>query len=189
MHSSFVVSVIKFTAMKFLSLLILAMGLAFGLYACENKDDDKKVSIEVLKAFEQKFPQAVQIDWDVEGRYCVAEFKDALPDISGLTLDSVPAATLFELEAWFDNAGNWKMTVVDVPYKLLPQIIKQGFTSSNYGAWKVEDADVIQRNGVDNIYIIEVEQNNKERYLFFNKDGELTKETKKDFHQDLLSGR
>ena len=52
--------------MKFLSLLVLAMGLAFGLYACDNTDDDKKVGVEVLKAFEQRFPQAVQVDWDVD---------------------------------------------------------------------------------------------------------------------------
>ncbi len=173
--------------MKFLSLLILALGLALGLYACDRNDDDKKVGIEVLKAFEQRFPQAVQIDWDVEGRYCIAEFKDVLPQIPDLTTEGIPANTLFELEAWFDNSANWKMTVIDLPYKVLPQAVKQGFTTSNYGAWKVEDADVIQRNGVDVIYVIEVEQNNKERYLYFTKDGVLQKEAKdnKDY-RDLL---
>ena len=80
------------------------------------------------------------------------------------------------------------MTVIDVPYKILPQSVKQGFTTSNYGAWKVEDADVIQRNGVDNIYIIEVEQNDKERYLYFNKDGKLIQEKKSDFRAELLRG-
>ena len=174
--------------MKFLSLLVLAMGLAFGLYACDKKDDDKKVGVEVLKAFEQKFPQAVQVDWDVEGRYCVAEFKDALPAIGELSTDGIPANTLFEFEAWFDNSANWLMTVIDVPYKILPQSVKQGFTTSNYGAWKVEDADLIQRNGVDNIYIIEVEQNDKERYLYFNKDGKLIQEKKSDFRAELLRG-
>lgn len=169
----------KLAIMKFLGLLLLAMSLSFGICACENdNNDDKKVSIEVLKAFEQRFPQAVQVDWDIEGKYCVAEFKGTIPDIPELSLEDVPQGTLFNLEAWFDMGANWKMTVVDVPYKVLPKAVQTGFTTSNYGAWKVEDADVIQRNGLDNVYVIEVEQGNTERYLYFNSKGVLTNEKK-----------
>lgn len=165
--------------MKFLGLLLLAMSLTFGICACENdNNDDKKVSIEVLKAFEQKFPQAVQVDWDIEGKYCIAEFRGTVPDIPELTLEDIPAGTLFEYEAWFDLGANWRMTVVDIPYKVLPQAVKTGFAAGNYGAWRVEDTDVIQRNGQDNVYVIEVEQGNIERYLYFNSKGELTQEKK-----------
>lgn len=172
----------KLDIMKFLGLLLLAMSLSLGICACENDSntDDKKVSVEVLKAFEQRFPQALQVDWDVEGKYCVAEFKGTVPDIPELQLEDVPQGTLFDLEAWFDMSANWKMTVTDVPYKVLPKAVQTGFTASNYGAWKVEDADVIQRNGVDNVYVIEVEQGNIERYLYFNSKGELTQEKKTD---------
>lgn len=174
--------------MKFLGLLLLAMSLTFGICACENDTpDNKKVSVEVLKAFEQKFPQAVQVDWDIEGKYCVAEFKGNLPDIPELTTENLPANTLFELEAWFDYSANWKMTIVDIPYKILPQAVKNGFTTSNFGDWRVEDAIVIQRNGEDNIYVIEVEKGNGERYLYFNSKGELTDEKSNNKgYRDLL---
>ena len=163
--------------MKFLGLMVLAMTLTIGLCACENdNNDNKKVAVEVLKAFEQRFPQAVQVDWDIEGKYCIAEFIGTAPDIPELSLEYVPAGTMFEMEAWFDLGANWKMTVVDIPYKVLPEAVKTGFTSSNYGAWRVEDSDVIQRNGEDNVYVIEVEQGNTDRYLYFNSKGVLLKE-------------
>lgn len=173
--------------MKFLGLFLLAMCLTVGMCACNaDSNDDKKVRVEVLKAFEQRFPQAVQIDWDVEGRYCVADFKGTVPDIPELSLEGVPPGTLFDLEAWFDSAGNWKMTVVDIPFRLLPQDVKTGFAASNYGTWKVEDTHVVQRNGSGSIYVIEVEQGNRERYLFFNSNGKLSNEKKSDDYLNLL---
>lgn len=158
--------------MKTIALFFFAMFITFGLCACDedNHLDNKKVSIEVLKAFEQKFPQAVAVEWEKEGRYYVADFRAPLPQGQD--------GMKYELEAWFDADANWRMTVMDVTYDMLPQVVKDGFTSSNFGAWRVEDVDIVERNGKDTIYVIEVDQGHQERCLFFNSAGELTQERK-----------
>ena len=57
--------------MKTIALFFFAMFITFGLCACDQDNHhDQKISIEVLKAFEQKFPQAVGVEW-----YYVADFR------------------------------------------------------------------------------------------------------------------
>lgn len=167
--------------MKTIALFFFAMFITFGLCACDQDNHhDQKISIEVLKAFEQKFPDAVGVEWEKEGRYYVADFRSTLPE--GQT------GVKYELEAWFDSSANWRMTVKDVTYDMLPQVVKDGFTASNFGAWNVEDSDIVERNGKDTVYVLEVEQGHQERYLYFNSNGKLTQERKNgsDDYRDLL---
>lgn len=167
--------------MKTIALFFFAMCVSFGLCACDGDHDrDQKISIDVLKAFEQRFPQAVGVEWEKEGRYYVADFRAPLQEgQSGL---------MYDMEAWFDSSANWRMTVKDVTYDMLPEAVRNGFTASNYGAWKVDDADIVERNGKDSVYVLEVQQGHVERYLYFNSSGVLTQErhSGSDDYKDLL---
>ncbi len=167
--------------MKAIGLFFFALLVSFGLCSFTDGDDGTdsgKVSIAVLKAFEQKFPQAVGVEWEKEWRHYVAEFRSPMEGTQSLAM--------YEMEAWFDHGANWRMTVVDVPYSMLPQVVKDGFTSCNYGAWNVDDAHIVVRNGKDNIYIIEVEQGHLERYLFFNSSSKFVKESRNADYRSLL---
>lgn len=167
--------------MKAVGLFFFAILVSFGLCAYNDTEeyvDSQKVSIAVLKAFEQKFPQAVGVEWDKEWRFYVAEFRSPMAGAQSLAM--------YDMEAWFDLNANWRMTVIDAAYKMLPQVVKDGFTAGNYGAWKVDDAHIVVRNGKDNIYIIEVEQGHQERDLFFNSSGELVKESRSSDYKSLL---
>ena len=170
--------------MKAIGLFFFAMMVSLGLCAYnagvegDESEDSQKVSIAVLKAFGQKFPQAVGVEWEREWRFYVADFRSPV--------EGMIPPLMCDMEAWFDSGANWRMTVADVPFDKLPQVVKDGFAGGNYGTWKVDDAHIVERNGKDNIYIIEVEQRHMERDLYFNSRGELVKETKSTDFKSLL---
>ena len=177
--------------MKAIALFFFAMFISVGLCACEDgTDDNQKIDISVLNAFEQKFPLAKGVEWDKLGRYYVAEFKSPMGDGQYVELGT-PGATpevLYEMEAWFDSGANWRMTVIEATYTMLPNAVQHGFTTSNYGTWKVDDVDIVQRNGKETVYILEVKQGKTERELYFNSKGVLTHEKKhpSEGYRDLL---
>lgn len=171
--------------MKTIALFFAAMLISFGLCACDKGDGDShKISTEVINAFEQRYPKALQVEWDKEGKYYVADFKYTYN--TGTT--GIITPTLYEMEAWFDSQANWKMTVMEVNYDVFPDEVKAGLTMSKYATWRIEDADIIERNGKETIYAIEVEMGKEERCLYFNSTGKLVQDTKRESndYRDLL---
>lgn len=172
--------------MKAVCLLLCAMSVSLALCACDNSENLKKVSTVVLKAFEQHYPNAMNVDWDKEGKYYVAEFRAPYVQ-SGAPAQGIPAQT-FEMEAWFDSSANWRMTVIDSDYTLLPPVVTNGFTASKYGLWRVDDVAIVELNGKDPVYILEIEHKGAERALYFNVRGEIIKDKNghPDSYKDLL---
>lgn len=111
--------------------------------------------------FKKMFPQAVDVDWEKEGKFYTVDFE----------INTV------DKEAWFDNDCKWRMTESDVLYANLPQIIKTAVENSNYSAWRIEDIDYIERVDHASFYVIEIEQGEKERLLFYDAFGKLLKDT------------
>ena len=172
--------------MKAVCLLLCAMSVSLALCACDNSDDLRKVSTDVLKAFEQRYPNAVNVDWDKHGKYYVAEFRAPYAQ-PGAPVSGIPAQS-FEMEAWFDSLANWRMTVIDANYTLLPPEVTNGFTASKYASWRVDDVAIVELNGKDPVYILEIEHKGAERALYFNARGEITKDKNglPDSYKDLL---
>ena len=128
--------------------------------ACSDDDDFDSVANEAVEqAFNQKYP-GVRADWDMEQGYYKAEFHE----------------NSNEKEAWFNAAGEWMLTETDLTYQQLPAAVKTGFETSSYAQWKVEDVDMLERHAMEPVYVIEVEQGNKEFDLVFAEDGMLIKE-------------
>jgi len=65
------------------------------------------------------------------------------------------------------------MTEEDVPYALLPQAVRTAFESGEYAAWHVDDADKLTREGLETVYVLEVEQRDAEYELVYSEDGVL----------------
>ena len=61
----------------------------------------------------------------------------------------------------------------DVPYALLPQAVRTAFESGEYAAWHVDDADKLTREGLETVYVLEVEQRDAEYELVYSEDGVL----------------
>lgn len=141
----------------FLTILFACSIVTFA--ACDN-DDNYTPEDVVVNAFKSKYPNAKRIEWETKSGYKVADFH----------LDSK------EVEAWFDTKGEWIMTETDIPYSELPQAVQNSFKASTYGNWRIDDVDKLERSNTETIYVIEVEQGNKETDLYYSEDGTLIKE-------------
>ncbi len=141
-----------------LSILLIAMSSAV-LVSCS--DDDDYVPGDVLvEALNTIYPDAQKVSWETKNEYKVAEF----------ILENK------EREVWFDVTGNWLMTETDLPFNELPLAVQESFLTGTYGAWTVDDVDMIERYNTETIYIIEAEKGEQEVDLHYTADGTLVKE-------------
>ncbi|WP_295939509.1 PepSY-like domain-containing protein [uncultured Alistipes sp.] len=143
--------------MKKFVLLIVAFLSLGAMTGCDDDNDSVNVPTAVQGVFEQMFPNAGRVEWKGKRGYLVAEFRDGTTDT----------------QAWFDSAGKWYMTEVDMHYEQLPQAVRTAFESSEYAAWHVDDVDKLTREGLETVYVIEVEQGRQEFDLYYSEDGVL----------------
>ena len=129
------------------------------------------VSTQAEAALKAKYPAATNVVWQTKQGYVVADF----------SLAEARAAGAAELSAWFDNGGAWYMTETDIPFAALPEAVQTAFNGSEYAAapWQVDDVDKLEREGVETIYVVEVEKrengNKTEVDLYYAPDGVLVK--------------
>lgn len=152
--------------------LLVALG-AFALTMQSCDDDDKGIAVpaELANALADKYPEVRNAKWETKGIYYVADFyKDN-----------------YETSAWFTPEGVWQMTETDIPYNALPAAVKSAFKSSKYADWHVDDVDKLERQGMETVYVIEVEQGKQEFDLYYTEEGILANE-KEDTDGDDNSG-
>ena len=143
------------------NLLLLALLISgFTLQSCNDDDNNPNPGNTVVESiFLQKYPSATRVDWEVKGTYYIADF----------WLNNQ------ELEAWFSWDGEWFYTETDIAFNQLPEAIQTAFNQSEYAAWRIDDVDVVERNGMEIVYVIEVEQGKQEYDLYYTADGTLVK--------------
>lgn len=148
--------------MKSTIYFLLLTTVAWSLQSCDN-DDDKSVTVpaDIQNAFSAKYPKITNVKWEAKSEFYVADFRDNTYDAS----------------AWFTTNGVWKMTETDIPLTALPAVIKSSFEGSEYASapWKIDDVDKLERQGLETVYIIEVESSSQEVDLFYAEDGILIK--------------
>lgn len=141
-----------------LYLLMIALS-AWSLQSCDSNDDESiSVPIELQNAFSSKYPNAGNVKWETKSGYYVADFHNG-----------------YETSAWFMPDGSWCMTETDIPYTKLPKAVKNSFEKSEYKDWKKDDIDMLERQGMGTMYVIEVERQNQEMDLYYSGDGVLIK--------------
>ena len=144
----------------------------FRSFCCTNfsgcSDDDNSdvpenthlVSKEVQAAFNAKYPQAKDVEWELKGDYAVADFY----------WDGG------EHSAWFNPlSAAWYMTETDVRYENLPEPVLAAHKAGKYADWRVDDVDKLTREGMETLYVIEVEKGESELDLFYSSTGILVK--------------
>lgn len=149
---------------KMCMLMAALSMMAAGLQSC-NDDEPLVVPSEVQKSFTQMFPGEDNAGWGTRAGHYVASFKN-----SGNN----------DVDAWFSQDGQWWMTETDIPFNALPAAIQATFEASEYAAWKVDDVDMLERNGLETVYVVEVERGEQEMDLYFNINGVLFKEVADD---------
>lgn len=123
----------------------------------------RKVPAEVTTAFQAKYPDAKNVEW-----------KDNLTNFQ---------ATFFmndaEWSAEFNSKGEWKESTKKMTYEALPAVVKDGFSKSKYNDWSPGSVTMIEKADKSITYKIYAEKSSlvQKRFLFFNKEGQLEKET------------
>lgn len=140
-----------------------------SLSACNKENPDEALYRELEKTLLYKYPEAVEIQWSHHNSYILADFKTPSPQIRS------DIKHLFSNTAWFDEYLKWQMTESDAPFDALPQAVKNAFKKGQYGGWKIDDIDVLNRENVEFIYVIEVERKDQEIKLYYTEDGLLVK--------------
>lgn len=164
---------------KLLPLCALLTGMLCTLSSCNNEDQpgilpgNGNVPEAILEQFKKQFPDAKNVTWENQADgYYTASF----------TTDDNPQS---HNTAWFNGHGHWDMTNYEIPFTAVPQAVKETFEASDYGqsgsGWRVDDeVDVLERNGNETLYVIEVQkrENGKETEidLYFTASGILVKE-------------
>ncbi|WP_390612724.1 PepSY-like domain-containing protein [Alistipes onderdonkii] len=137
--------------------LMLALGVCgAAMESCDDDDDNLNVPEKLQSAFSQKYPEASP-KWKTRSNYYIADFH----------------GRNYESEAWFTSGAVWLMTETDLPYAALPEAVKNAFQNSEYGAWRPDDVDMIEREGMEPVYVLEVEQGPREMDLYYNAEGIL----------------
>ncbi len=142
---------------------VLIAGSLLAGTSCDN-DDDYLPEQTVIASFNTKYPEAKRVEWENKKGYKVVDF----------TLNGK------ESEAWFDTNGNWLLTETDIRFEDLPMPVQGVFVVSPYGAWRVEDVDMLTRPDADVVYVIEVEKGEQEKDLYYAEDGTLLRESDDD---------
>ena len=114
---------------------------------------------EVERTFERMYSGAKWVAWKISNSYYVAEFH----------LDGT------EMEAWFDPRGEWSMTESDLGFAQLPVVIRNDVEAGEFGGWEVDDVDRLERNGMETLYVIEVERGDQEMDLHYLDNGTRVK--------------
>ena len=127
-----------------LILFILLFISGFAIAGCKQQNQYRP-DAKIVAAFNNKYPQSDKVEWEQKQGYYVAEFRE----------DGI------EHEAWFDGTGKWVMTESNLRYSSLPQAIREQFEKSVYSTWKKDDIDKIERAGMEAVYIIELEKEDR----------------------------
>lgn len=145
--------------MKTRILLFVFLFITGVVIAGCNQKKQYRPDTQIIKALDSKFPKANKVEWKQKQEYYVAEFQNNGD----------------ETEVWFDNTGKWVMTETDVKYNALPAAIRADFEKSMYSNWKKDDIDKIERDGMEPVYIIEIEKDDHDTDLYYSENGMLVK--------------
>lgn len=157
-----------------------------------------EANAELQAALYELYPDAQDIVWSQKSGYYVAGFKAPAGSVHGVRSDG---SQLVNCSAWFDSMFEWRMTETDIPSDMVPDAVWAAFYATEYADWRIDDIDMLCRDGVEIIYIIEVEGITadgvpQEVDLYFSVDGVLIKTVidseedydYSDFIPDILSG-
>lgn len=123
----------------------------------------RKVPAEVTNALKAKYPDAQNVEWKDKLTYFEATFTDDGNEVS----------------ADFSNNGEWRETDKKMEFDDLPSAVKDGFQKSKYADWNTGSVTMIEKNDKSVQYKIYAEKSSiiQKKFLYFNKDGQLIKDT------------
>ena len=139
--------------------LVIFFAIGFALSVSAQTIPQSQVPSVVLNAFQGKFSNAAEVEWEAKGDLYKAEFEVNKRDH----------------DVWIDKAGKITKHKEDFPKKDLPAAIQQQITSE-FKAYKLDDADKIEMEGKI-FYQVELEGAADDRKVLFSEDGKVQENT------------
>ena len=164
--------------MKQKSIFIALLAGMLSLSACSDDDPvNGNVPAKVQSEFQARFPGVSDVQWDKVQGYHVARFNGR------------SRAAAYENNAWFTDQGMFCQHDIDVEYDELPMVVRTAFEKYKekwYPApeYKVDDCELIAREGMDKIYVIEIESKKEERQISVSMNGDILKDVLDDDDDD-----
>jgi uncharacterized membrane protein YkoI len=137
-------------------LLIITLLLCSGLIKAQSKDiPQSNVPPVVVSTFNQKFPDAKDVEWELENNTYHVEF----------TIGTV------EYDAWIDSNGQLSSYQQEIKNAELPDAVKTAI-KKDFTGFRIDDADKKDENGVIT-YMLELKKGGKEWHAVYTADGRL----------------
>ncbi|MCB2205527.1 PepSY-like domain-containing protein [bacterium] len=137
---------------------IIAMFFLPLLSSCAEAQAD--IPPAVSKAFDVKFPGAVDLRWDKE---------DAKTYEAEFTMDGS------EMSALFDASGTWMETETSIKTRDLPQAVHETI-AKQFSGYDIEDAEQIEDAKGSISYEVELENEEHSVEVVFTADGHVLKQ-------------
>jgi hypothetical protein len=127
----------------------------------DDTTDNKVVpGAQVLSTFENRYPGASQVVWNIEEGYYVADF----------ALNSRTAS------AWFGTNGEWRLGRIPTPYREeIEPVVSEAFSHTAYAEWEIKEAYTLNRRDLMSVYTLSVENKEVRSNLYFTPYGDLIK--------------
>lgn len=139
----------------------LLIALSFG--ACEQEQAPKKVNA----AFNQKFPNAEEVDWDMEeNNEWEAEFE----------VDEK------EMSATFGQNGKWLETETEIEESQLPEAVTLSL-KNNFKGYETEEAEYLESPEYKG-YELELEGKDGDITVLIGMDGKILKQASEEENED-----
>ena len=155
---------------------------AMCLSSCSDDNSpvvNENVPSEVLKSFAKQYGNVTDVKWEQKNDYHVARF-------NGGKL-SRAAESAYTTSAWFTTDGKQRQADQDIDFKDLPAVVQDAFNAykeSLYADWTVDDCEVVVRDEMSQIYVVEIEKDELEREISISEEGAILKDVLDDDDDD-----
>jgi hypothetical protein len=139
-------------------LLITVLSIAIGTQSCEQKASGDSTPEKVLSTFNQKFPNAKDVEWEKE---------DATEWEAEFNMDGK------EYSANFSVNGDWKETEYEIEEADLPADIR-ALLDQNFSDYEIEEAEIAE-TAAGKSFELAIEVGEEEFEVVIDSQGNLTK--------------
>jgi hypothetical protein len=140
--------------MKKLIILLLAVWI-LNVHANAQDIPQSQVPSVILNAFQVKFPNATDVDWELKGDQYKVDFEIGTRDH----------------DVWIDKSGNIKKHKEDISKKDLPHGIVNKI-AKDFSSYKIDGTDKIEADGKV-VYLVELDGTADDRKVTFTSTGDV----------------
>ena len=147
----------------------------------ETNGVPSNVPSNVQQAFNDRFPNVKEVQWDVVKDYHVARFNAPIKGRS--------TANSFTTNAWFTQEGQYCQADEDIEFANLPMAVQDAFNlykETMYPDWEIDDCELVIREGMSPIFVIEIEKGDLEREISVSEFGDILKDVLDDDDEDEI---